>query len=93
MAHYWFFYSSGDHCGYRGSQCGNAKEERTLRCAINVPQQNQKKPNKKNLISVSIYQYIFFLGRIRDMSYVISKGCCFLKNCLERPTVFDIFQL
>lgn len=91
MAHYWFFYSSGDHCGYRGSQCGNAKEERTLRCAINVPQQNQKTQQKK-------YQYqftniFFFLGKIRDMSYVISKGCCFLKNCLERPTVFDIFQL
>lgn len=63
MAHYWFFYSSGDHCGYRGSQCGNAKEERTLRCAINVPQQNQKTQQKKSNISINLPIYFFFLER------------------------------
>lgn len=61
MAHYWFFYSLGDHCGYCGSQCGNAKEERTLRCAINVPQQNQKTPTKKSNISINLPIYFFFL--------------------------------
>lgn len=86
MAHYWFFYSSGDHCGYRGSQCGNAKEERTLRCAINVPQQNQKNPTKK--ISVSIYQYIFFSWKDKRYELCNQQRVLFFKelfgktNCL-----------